>query len=285
MQHSQRGAVRTDLLLASVLTAAVLGLGVYLGSSLFGERPPGSAQPAEAPRSSSPREAVPPTLQGSPISRDIDSRLAAVEKALGELRTSQAATTEQIQPIVQEYERLKREGPMVLGEPSALGPPEFSEHDMAADGARKVATSLGLDASRREAMATQLAQTLTEIKKLEKAHAEVSRDGAVMTIKIGKFGVDGERALQPWRDWIDRNLTQQEKDAYDRDHGESKLLGVRAGLFDRTVRIDESTGAIKVTESIATKDGAQQVLQMEGPAQARDLVLKPYSHLMPTSER
>ena len=129
-------------------------------------------------------------------------------------------------------------------------------------------------------MATQFAQTLAEIKKLEKTHAEVSRDGAVTTIKIGKYGADGERALQQWHDWIDRNLTQQEKDAYERDHGESKLLGVRTGLFDRTVRIDESTGAIKVTESIATKDGTQQVLQMEGPAQARDLVVKPYSHLL-----
>ncbi len=95
----------------------------------------------------------------------------------------------------------------------------------------------------------------------------------------------GSDPVGSWRDWIDRNLTPQERDAYDRDHSEAKLLGVRAGLFDRTVRIDESTGAIKVTESIATKDGPQQVLQLEAPAQARDLAIKPYSHLLVTETR
>ena len=42
---------------------------------------------------------------------------------------------------------------------------------------------------------------------------------------------------------------------------------------------------IQLTESIATKDGSQPVIRLNAPAQARDLVMRPYSHLLPKAEK
>jgi hypothetical protein len=150
---------------------------------------------------------------------------------------------------------------------------------------RKLAKKLGLDARRSEAMAAELAQVMNEIQALEASHAQVSREGDVTTIRISKYPDQAARTVQRWKDWVDHNLTPQEKEAYEREHGESQLLGVRTGVFDRTVRIDESSGAIRVTESIQTADGPQDVFEMQAPANARDFALEGWKHLLPGAER
>ncbi len=220
-------------------------------------------------------------LRGTALPDDIGKRLAAVETAVAELRASQAASQEQIQPFVEAYSELKRGGALIPMESSTPAIPTVSERATTGDNTGKIARELGLDAARREAMATEFAQTLADLEALEKAHAEVTRDGAVTTIKIDKYGDEASGAVQRWRDWIDRNLTPDEKEAYEREHAESQLIGLHAGQFDRTVRIDETGGAIRVKETIATKDGPMDVLQGTAPAEARDLVLAPYSHLLP----
>ncbi len=278
------GRVRTDLLVTSLLTAAVLGLGAYLGAAFFGTRanPTVRAEiPHEPPAPSPP--APTPTLRGRDTSKDLAGRVGALEKEVDDLRKAQAAATERVKPVLDAFEKLEAAGGATLAEPVAIpgGPALEAEGSEV----RKLARTLGLDASRREAMTTQFAQVLGEIETLEKEHAEVSRDGEVTTIKIGPYRDEGNRVIERWRDWVDRNLTPEEKDAYEKDHSESKLLGLRMGQFARTVRIDETGGAVRLTESIKTQGGPQQVVQATGPAEARDLLLEPYAHLLAPTDR
>jgi len=279
----QNGAARF-VVLTAVLTAVVLGLGVYLGATLFSPpREAPNASPPQPQETEAPASTAGPTLQGGSDAHAIGVRLRSLEETVADLRTSHSALADRVRPLLEEYERFDREAPGAGKEPTLVGPP-----DIAGQGSResvqKLARTLGLNATRREAFGTEFARTLSDLEALEKAHAEVSQEGAVTTIKVGKYSTDGERAVQRWRDWIDRNLTREEKESYERDHSESKLLGLRGGLSDRTVLIDETGGIIQITESIATKDGPQKVLQASAPAQARDLVLEPYAHLLPKAE-
>jgi hypothetical protein len=270
------------VVVAVVLTALVLGLGVYLGATLFvgpAEPPPSS----DAPRPAATPAPTGPALEAAAPTRDLGTRLAALEAAVETLRAEQARAGERVQPLLAEFERLKSEGDVPqAGDVLATVPVSGAESD---DGVRPLARKLGLDAARREAMATEWTKTLAEIEALEKEHAEVSRDGAVTTIKIGKYAGKASDAVRRWREWVDRSLTPQEKEAYEREHGDSRLLGVRAGDFERTVKIDETGGVIRFQESIATKDGPLQVVQGTAPAEARDLVMEPYDHLLRPTDR
>ncbi len=272
--------VRAELIVAVVLTVMVMALGVYLGSTFFGERP-ASLPPrsATAPETVPVVDTDPPALRGSERSEDAEARLRALEREVNELRDRLSTVAAAVQPVLDLYERVKDE-PTFPSPEEGEAVPVTSERESTGDDARKIARALGLDADRREAMATEFARVLTEIEALEKAHAEVHEDGAVTTIEIGKYAEEGDRVLGRWRDWIDRNLTPDEKEAYERDHDESRLLGTRSGVVARTIRIDETGGAVQVTESIATKDGPQVVLQGTAPAAARDLMLASYAHLL-----
>jgi hypothetical protein len=287
MRTDATGAVRTDLVVAVVLTAAVLGLGLFLGATLFATRTgPAPSAPDAAPPATAPGRAG-PTLEATVPPSDLEARLAGLEKAVEAVRSEQAASGERVRPLLDEYERLKAEGVVGPGAPTTRVPGEVVSGGggPGGDDVRQIARKLGLDAARREAMATQWAQTLAEIEALEKAHAQVSRDGTVTTIRIGKYGDEATGAVRRWRDWVDRSLTPREKEAYERENGDSLLLGTRAGEFERTITLDETGGVLRFQESIATKDGPLQVLQGTAPAEARDLVLEPYDHLLSPTNR
>ena len=280
MTSRPEGSLTRFIVPTALLTAVVLGLGVYLGAGLFSrpqEAPTDSQQPAKAPSIDVTER---PTLRALPLPERVEARLAALEKSVDDLRASHGALTDRIRPALEDYEKFHGEGVSPGKEPSLVAPAEI-EAEPAGDNVRRVARALGLDATRREVMATEFARTMTDLEALEKAHAEVARDGTVTTIKIGKYGDQAAGALQRWHDWVDRNLTPQEKEAYERDHSESKLIGMRAGMFDRTISIDETGGALQFKESIATRDGQRDVLKGSAPAEARDLVLDRYSHLLP----
>jgi hypothetical protein len=276
-----------DLLLTVVLTAAVLALGLWLGARhlAVGEAPkaptqraPAEAAPGEGPHLSS--------LYKTPDfgTNELPDRVTRLEQAVEKLEARLTQVLARAQPLLDEVERAKRE---LAGVGEEL-PPVLGGGPGDVDGpgdVRSLAKTLGLDANRREAMAKQFAETLTAIEALEKAHAEVTKEGEVTTIKIGAYGEQASGALQRWRDWVDRSLTPQEKEAYDREHGEASLLGTRAGHFERTVRIDETGGLIQIKESIRTKDGPMDVFQGSAPAAARQLVLEPYSHLLAPQAR
>lgn len=277
----ETGRIRSEILVAVVLTAGVLAVGVFLGAMLFGKPTTPAPPPIEPASTPLPREPPVPTLRGATRPDDMDARLTAVEKAIEDVRASQAAAAEQVRPLLEAYDSLKRDGGLGPDGRPAGGIPMASERATTGDDARKIARALGLDATRREAMATQFAQTLADLEALEKTHAEVSRDGDVTTIKIGRYGDAASGVIQRWRDWIDRNLSPEERDAYEREHSESQLIGLRAGQFDRTIRIDEGGGVIRWQETIATKDGPMDVVEGTAPAEARDLVFDPYRHLLP----
>ena len=226
--ETQPQADRAKLVaITALLTALVLGLGMYLGATLFGERadtPPTSAVPAVSPPTA---RAEPDVLGAAPPSEVVLARLTALEKSNAELRTSQTSLAERLRPALEELEKLQGEGLS----PDALATALPTRIEMESDEGHvsNIARTLGLDTARREAMATEFAHVLADLETLEKAHAEVTQDGAVTTIKIGKLGDEGSRTVQRWRDWVERNLTPQEKEAYERDHDESKLLGLRGG--------------------------------------------------------
>jgi hypothetical protein len=273
----EAGFLRRDVVVAVLLTTLVLGVGVALGAQFFARgAPPAPTGPSAGVPPEAPAPAAAPGL-AAPAAPDAARRLDEVERGLADLRASVEKSQEQAKPLLDLYAKSKEEGTPALPVEGSLS---AHERQATGDDARKVASDLGLDARRREAMATQYAETLTELEALEKQNATVTKEGDVTTVKIAKFPDAGRQALQRWQDWVERNLTRPEKEAYDRGHQESVLFGVRGGQFDRTVKIDETGGAIKVSESITTKDGEQEVMELGAPASARDVAIGAYRHLL-----
>ena len=99
-------------------------------------------------------------------------------------------------------------------------------------------------------------------------------------ITIPRLGQAGDQLRREWDDYVDGALTADEKKAYDKAGTRNRLLGARVGDWARTITIEESGGSIDIREAADDGKGGKSEQHMQGPAMARDIMLKDYAHLL-----
>ena len=148
-----------------------------------------------------------------------------------------------------------------------------------ADLVRDIGRRAGLTDARQKDMVDEYERMMARIRDLEKRHAKVTRDGDTTTIEIARYGNDGHELARRWRDWLDANLTADERAAYKKQNATGQLFKNRLGDFARTVRIKEAGGGVRVTEKAKNKNDEFET-RTEAPALARDMVLGEYKHIL-----
>lgn len=270
-----------------LLTALVLGGGVILGATLLAE----DQELAPPPASDERVDAPPPAPRAQPALASVGGdastmrRVAALEAEVRALRMELEAGRAAMKPLVAMYEQAKERGLVGVDSPGGAGaisedmPLEVIEF-LGAEGPGYVSRTLGLNPKRAAALAAEHKEILAQVKDLEKRHAEVTVDGDTTTIQIGAFGSDGETLRRRWDDWKRKNWTAQETRTHTNSGGDNSLFNGRLGAGARTIKIRETAGNIKVTESATSSDGEEFSSEIMGPAIARSAVLENYLHLL-----
>ena len=267
--------------LTILLTAVVLGAGVWLGATFFVEatRPMASPDGGLAREPAAPRSdpvAQPALESGSDLASAL-RRIQALETKIRALEAEIAKT----RPLVEMYEDAKAHGPIPVGGvpvPERPGAPavllEEGDHEASA----QLSQAMKLEGKRAKAFKDAHARFLKQIEALEKQNAEVKVDGDTTTITIKPFGAAADDLVRDWNDWKRDNWTADEVKAYKNNGGDNVLFGARLGQHKRTVKIREAAGNIQVTDSNDANVGFP--VHISGPADARELVLEDYTHLL-----
>ncbi len=252
---------------------------------LMPEPPGGDEDSVPAPR---PEPA--PTLRGveAPTDSNMNRRLAALEAEVKSLRDELAKERAATKPMRDMFEQAKKGGfigPDGPGMPVG-GIPDGAEVVMddsmlaGAALAKKLAGGMGLEGDRATAFGKAYDDFLGKVQALEKEHAKVAKDGDTTTITIPRLGQAGDQLRREWDDYVDGALSADEKKAYDKGGTRNRLLGARAGDWARTITIKEAGGSIDVREQGDDGKGGKSEQHMQGPAMARDIMLKDYEHLL-----
>ena len=268
------------------LTALVLGLGVFLGATLFSDGSESAGDPGRG--AALVRE---PSATGEPPAGEVilggrsagdaaevaalRTRVEALEREVEALR----AQREALEPMVELAGRLQEMGidggalPGDVAVPLGGGP-------VIREGAGQVADLLGLEAGRAQAMEAEVEAIQEQLRQLESEHAEVEENGDIVTITIPAFGDEATALQRRWEDWLAANLTPGERSKYERHGMDGAIWENRFGGYDRTISIRTTPDGIQLTEQ-GTSDGGSYSTSSSGPHQARDGLLEPYAHLLP----
>ncbi|MDA1195730.1 MAG: hypothetical protein O2894_11165 [Planctomycetota bacterium] len=263
-------------------TAGLLAVAIFVGSAVDAPEPIGH----EVVTHPLPDESPPPALRGTDAAGEapMARRLEALEGEVRSLREQLAAERKKTKPLVDMYEEAKDGGLLATegGAFEAGGPGRAVEGDLlaGAEFAKHLARAVGLDDGRAREFTENYERVLEKVKALEKEHATVTKDGDTTTINIRPFGRAGEEVRREWDDYIQRALTGEERARYDKAGGRSRLLANRAGDWTRTVRIREAGGSLTISDQATDADGNQTQQEMQGPALARDVMIRDYAHLL-----
>ena len=276
-------AVMTALLL---MAAAAVGVFVYYTADedpahdgLDMER--ASFQPVAA------EEAGAPGLR-SPGSNEtvaqLQRRVTSLETEVLILAAQLEESRNRMKPLLALLEAAKASGSVHFAPDGTPVIPESIEiEDFGSVGvelAASFAKKMELTPERSAAFQKQYAETLAQVKALEQEHATVSVEGDSTTIRIGRFGSDGDQLQRSWSDWILSYLTDDQAASYKKQGGVNALFGGRMGQYERTIEIKEAGGNVSMSETSVSTGGEEYRTETTGPAEARDFVLEDYLHLL-----
>lgn len=263
-------------ILAVVAFAAGFVLSGFFGeevdSGRIGRGPETSATDAELSEEFSPRRSRDESKDDGALAEAL-RRIAELEAELRarEERNAEAANT--IDEQRTEIEDLQEK----LEDLAAGGPPRDNELD---NGPAAVATILGLDSSRTQALETAWQRMDDERKRLEAQHANVEVDGDRMVISIPAHAEEWDAVISSFDDEVGRILTPAERDRYGELGLQRNLIDRPFGHADRTIEMGPHEHGFEVKETAKSEGSTTVNRGVTGGEGARQQALESYQHIL-----